>query len=88
MLEVGLDAPLVVLWPLMRSARSGRVGGDGARYYVRQMMPAQTGQKFVLEVRGMGVVVGEDTDEEIWRAIEKKADNESYRSRKLEDSYG
>ncbi|MFX7090464.1 DUF2875 family protein, partial [Acinetobacter baumannii] len=40
-----------------------------------QIMLAQTGQKFVLEVRGMGVVVGENTDEEIWRAIEKKADN-------------
>jgi len=39
----------------------------------------QTGNKFVLEVRGMGVVVGEDKDEEIWQLIEKKANNhESY----------
>nr|WP_306302669.1 DUF2875 family protein [Herbaspirillum sp. B65] len=37
-----------------------------------QAMLAQTGKKFVLEVRGMGVVVGENTDEEIWRAIEKR----------------
>jgi len=46
----------------------------------------QTGNKFVLEVRGMGVVVGEDTDEEIWRLIEKKANNhESYRSKNPDD---
>ncbi|WP_311434957.1 type VI lipase adapter Tla3 domain-containing protein, partial [Herbaspirillum huttiense] len=51
-----------------------------------QIMLAQTGQKFVLEVRGMGVVVGEDTDEEIWRLIEKKANNhESYRSKNPDD---
>nr|WP_305882121.1 DUF2875 family protein [Herbaspirillum sp. WGmk3] len=46
----------------------------------------QTGKKFVLEVRGMGVVVGQDTDEEIWRMLEKKADNhQSYRSQNPED---
>ncbi|WP_457832171.1 type VI lipase adapter Tla3 domain-containing protein, partial [Staphylococcus aureus] len=51
-----------------------------------QIMLAQTGQKFVLEVRGMGVVVGENTDEEIWRAIEKKADNHAtYLSQNPED---
>ncbi|WP_288407570.1 DUF2875 family protein [uncultured Herbaspirillum sp.] len=51
-----------------------------------QAMLAQTGGKFVLEVRSMGVVVGEKTDEEIWRAIEKKADNHaSYLSQNPED---
>lgn len=51
-----------------------------------QAMLAQTGKKFALEVRGMGVVVGENTDEEIWQAIEKKADNHaSYLSQNPED---
>ncbi|MFJ3317953.1 DUF2875 family protein [Herbaspirillum huttiense] len=51
-----------------------------------QAMLAQMGKKFVLEVRGMGVVVGENTDEEIWRAIEKKADNHAtYLSQNPED---
>ncbi|MCP1571720.1 hypothetical protein J2S30_000099 [Herbaspirillum rubrisubalbicans] len=51
-----------------------------------QAMLAQTGKKFVLEVRGMGVVVGENTDEEIWRAIEKKANNHAtYLSQNPED---
>ncbi|AEK62630.1 type VI lipase adapter Tla3 domain-containing protein [Collimonas fungivorans] len=51
-----------------------------------QAMLAQTGKKFALEVRGMGVVVGENTDEEIWQAIEKKADNyASYVSQNPED---
>ncbi|WP_075255776.1 type VI lipase adapter Tla3 domain-containing protein [Herbaspirillum camelliae] len=50
------------------------------------MMLEQMGKKFVLEVRGMGVVVGQDTDEEIWRALEKKANShKSYRSRNPED---
>ncbi|RAM62434.1 hypothetical protein RB25_00120 [Herbaspirillum rubrisubalbicans] len=50
------------------------------------MMLAQTGQKFVLEVRGMGVVVGDYTDEEIWQGIEEKADNHAtYLSQKPED---
>lgn len=35
----------------------------------------QSGSKFVLEVRGLGVVTGRDTNDEIWRAIEAKADN-------------
>lgn len=47
---------------------------------------SQTGQKYVLEVRAMGVVVGELADEEIWGAIEKKADNHmSYMSTNPDD---
>ncbi|MFB9122265.1 DUF2875 domain-containing protein [Paraburkholderia dipogonis] len=36
---------------------------------------SQTGQKFVLEVRGVGVVTGWDTNAEITRGIDAKADN-------------
>ncbi|WP_197340707.1 DUF2875 family protein [Ralstonia solanacearum] len=44
-------------------------------------MLAQTGQRFVLEVRGVGAVVGQDTNIEIWKEIEAKANNHvSYRS--------
>jgi Protein of unknown function (DUF2875) len=51
-----------------------------------QAMLAQTGKKFALEVRGMGVAVGDKTDEEIWEAIEEKADNyASYVSQNPED---
>ncbi|AMO96166.1 hypothetical protein CFter6_3533 [Collimonas fungivorans] len=51
-----------------------------------QAMLAQTGKKFALEVRGMGVVVADKADEEIWQAIEEKADNyASYASRNPED---
>ncbi|WP_369149518.1 type VI lipase adapter Tla3 domain-containing protein, partial [Burkholderia pseudomallei] len=38
---------------------------------------AQSGGKFVLEVRGLGLVTGKETNEEIWKAIETKADNHS-----------
>ncbi|KWZ39896.1 hypothetical protein WS72_18705 [Burkholderia savannae] len=38
---------------------------------------AQSGGKFVLEVRGLGLVTGNETNEEIWKAIEAKADNHS-----------
>ncbi|WP_039787364.1 type VI lipase adapter Tla3 domain-containing protein, partial [Herbaspirillum huttiense] len=49
-------------------------------------MLAQTGKKFVLEVRGMGVAVAKKTDEEIWEAIEEKADNHAtYFSQNPED---
>jgi hypothetical protein len=41
----------------------------------RAAMLRQTGQRFVLEVRGVGVVTGWDTNVEIWKAIEAKADN-------------
>ncbi|WP_039786781.1 type VI lipase adapter Tla3 domain-containing protein [Herbaspirillum huttiense] len=51
-----------------------------------QIMLAQAGQKFVLEVRGMGVVVDDYTDEEIWQGIEDKADNHAtYLSQNPED---
>ncbi|NQE48644.1 hypothetical protein RC52_07155 [Herbaspirillum rubrisubalbicans] len=51
-----------------------------------QIMLAQTEQKFVLEVRGMGLAVGKKSDEEIWEAIEEKASNHvSYRSQNPED---
>ncbi|MCQ8213782.1 DUF2875 family protein, partial [Burkholderia pseudomallei] len=38
---------------------------------------AQSGGKFVLEVRGLGLVAGKETNEEIWKAVEAKADNHS-----------
>ncbi|MGA4045438.1 type VI lipase adapter Tla3 domain-containing protein [Ralstonia nicotianae] len=47
------------------------VARDGAR----AAMLAQTGQRFVLEVRGVGVVTGPDTNIEIWKEIEAKANN-------------
>ncbi|WP_328515604.1 DUF2875 family protein [Ralstonia solanacearum] len=47
----------------------------------RTAMLAQTGQRFVLEVRGVGVAAARDTNIEIWKAIEAKANNHvSYRS--------
>jgi hypothetical protein len=50
---------------------------------------AQTGKKYVLEVRGMGVVVGREADEEIWDAIKEKADNHaSYVSQNSNDQAG
>ncbi|WP_434113500.1 type VI lipase adapter Tla3 domain-containing protein [Paraburkholderia caffeinilytica] len=39
-----------------------------------QAMLAQTGEKYVLEVRGLGVCVGDLFSSEIWEAIQKKAD--------------
>ncbi|WP_112076372.1 type VI lipase adapter Tla3 domain-containing protein [Herbaspirillum rubrisubalbicans] len=51
-----------------------------------QAMLAQTGKKFVLEVRSMGVAVAKKSDEEIWEAIEEKADNHAtYLSQNPED---
>ena len=41
----------------------------------RAAMLAQTGQRFVLEVRGVGVVTGPNTNIEIWKEIEAKANN-------------
>ncbi|WP_323123519.1 type VI lipase adapter Tla3 domain-containing protein [Burkholderia alba] len=38
-------------------------------------MLSQTGQKYVLEVRGVGVVTGDFNNEEIWQRLEKKASN-------------
>lgn len=49
---------------------------------------AQTGQRFVLEVRGLGFTVGRDTNDEIWQAMGAKASNsETYRSQNPAD-YG
>ncbi|UWE18273.1 type VI lipase adapter Tla3 domain-containing protein [Herbaspirillum huttiense] len=57
-----------------------------ANHSANHMMLAQTGQKFVLEVRGMGIVVDDYTDEEIWQGIEDKADNHAtYLSQNPED---
>lgn len=36
---------------------------------------ANSGPKYVLEVRGLGVVVNDSADDEIWQAIQAKADN-------------
>nr|WP_324617571.1 DUF2875 family protein [Herbaspirillum camelliae] len=53
---------------------------------VNHTMLAQTGQKFVLEVRGMGLAIAKKSDEEIWDAIEEKANNHtSYRSLNPDD---
>ncbi|KVG18460.1 hypothetical protein WJ28_07195, partial [Burkholderia thailandensis] len=38
---------------------------------------AQTGEKFVLEVRGLGLVTGHNANDEIWKAIDAKANNHS-----------
>jgi hypothetical protein len=38
-------------------------------------MLALTGRRFVLEVRGLGVVIGNNINTEIWKKIEAKADN-------------
>lgn len=35
----------------------------------------QSGSKYVLEVRGLGVVVNRGADDEIWHAVQEKADN-------------
>jgi hypothetical protein len=45
-----------------------------------------TGQQAVLEVRGLGLVTGYETNEEIWQKIRQKADNHAtYLSRNPED---
>lgn len=41
----------------------------------RNALLAQTGPRFVLEVRGLGMVVARGYNGELWRDIEKKADN-------------
>ncbi|AOJ04852.1 hypothetical protein WS70_24160 [Burkholderia mayonis] len=47
---------------------------------------AQFGEKFALEVRGLGLVTGSETNEEIWNAIGTKADNHStYMSQNPDD---
>lgn len=38
-------------------------------------MLSRTGQDFVLEVRGVGVVTGGEANDEIWHAVETKANN-------------
>ncbi|WP_306715192.1 type VI lipase adapter Tla3 domain-containing protein [Burkholderia dolosa] len=49
-------------------------------------MLSLTGQKYVLEVRGLGIVTGWDTNQEIWKKIEAKADNHAtYFSQNPED---
>lgn len=63
------------------SSREGGGSDAGARSNAAvSNMPAaallaNTGSKYVLEVRGLGVVVGRNTNEEIWGAIKAKADN-------------
>ena len=47
---------------------------------------AQSGSRFVLEVRGLGVVVNNDTNREIWQAVQTKANNyESFLSKDAKD---
>ncbi|AGK49253.1 hypothetical protein BTI_2771 [Burkholderia thailandensis MSMB121] len=49
-------------------------------------MLSQTGQKYVLEVRGLGIVTGWETNAEIWKKIEIKNDNHmTYMSQNPED---
>jgi len=58
---------------------------DGNLSEAKRML-AQTGKKFVLEVRGMGLAVAKKSDEEIWEAIEEEASNHgTYRSQNPED---
>ena len=56
-------------------------GADGG-----QSILAQKGARFSLEVRGLGVVVNDDTNREIWQAVESKASNhESFLSKDAKD---
>ncbi|GLU33349.1 hypothetical protein Busp01_31910 [Trinickia caryophylli] len=53
------------------------------------VMLSQTGQNFVLEVRGVGIVTSQQVNTEIWEAIESKADNHAtYLSSNPEDYPG
>jgi hypothetical protein len=73
----------------MNSAASGGAPAVAATSSTKQSMLAQTGQRFVLEVRGLGVVTGRDNNDEIWQAIESKADNHiSYLSQNPADYPG
>jgi hypothetical protein len=71
------------------AAVAASTSGTSASPGAAQSMLAQHGQQFVLEVRGLGVVTGRDNNEEIWQAIEAKADNNvSYLSQNPADYPG
>ncbi|MGC5833037.1 DUF2875 family protein [Ralstonia pseudosolanacearum] len=57
------------------AAQAATPAAASAHDSARAAMLAQTGQRFVLEVRGVGVVAGPDTNMEIWKEIEAKANN-------------
>ncbi|PRF77272.1 hypothetical protein C6Q12_10600 [Burkholderia multivorans] len=67
----------------------GNQGSEGAvahGFNGSPKMLSQTGQKYVLEVRGLGVVTGWETNAEIWKKIEDKNDNHmTYMSQNPED---
>ncbi|WP_154585177.1 type VI lipase adapter Tla3 domain-containing protein, partial [Burkholderia pseudomallei] len=66
--------------PATMSSASAAVDTHAATNYGNNGVPAllgQTGANYVLEVRGLGLVTGHETNEEIWKAIQAKADNHS-----------
>ncbi|WP_323123048.1 type VI lipase adapter Tla3 domain-containing protein [Burkholderia alba] len=68
------------------STRDGTQGVVLTEPDVAHGILAQTGQRFALEVRGLSIVVGTNSSDEIWRAIESKASNfETYRSQDPKD---
>ena len=80
------------VWMNRLHARSGAaVTGAAASTLAPESIHAHsilalTGPRFVLEVRGLGVVAGRQNNDEIWHAIETKASNfESYRSQNSKD---
>ncbi len=67
---------------LGHSGRKDAVGAHSANTRVAdgEVAPARailsaSGARYVLEVRGLGMVVNRDADDEIWQQIEQKADN-------------
>ena len=87
---VGYGARLI--W-LNRTEGGGNAGSRNGAYTVAngaadqaRAVLSQTGARFALEVRGLAVVVGKKSSDEIWREIEAKASNhESYRSQNPKD---
>ena len=87
---VGYGARLI--W-LNRTEGGGNAGSRNGAYTVAngaadqaRAVLSQTGARFALEVRGLAVVVGKKSSDEVWREIEAKASNhESYRSQNPKD---
>ena len=68
---------------------SGGSGYSAVHEAVATGVLANTGSKYVLEVRGLGVAVNRSADEEIWQKIREKSDNfSSILSQRVEDYPG
>ncbi|RQM44426.1 DUF2875 domain-containing protein [Paraburkholderia bannensis] len=71
------------------SAQQKSAGALASGFDGSQKMLSRSGQDFVLEVRGVGIVTGPFTNQEIWQRIEAKADNHvTYLSQNPEDYPG